>query len=62
MQLLLIDYRPSNAEISEHVHILEKKTDSMRKGLFARHSELSKMYHQMKDEIEQLKVALNNMK
>lgn len=57
MQLELFE-EPRDMRIDREIAELKSQINSLRKGLFARHSELAKMYSHLEHEFETLKQAL----
>ena len=57
-QLMLFEHQPSVDELREQVAAIHQKTEKVRKGIYARHGELTKMYLEVKAELETLKVAM----
>jgi hypothetical protein len=58
MQLLLFKHEPSIDEISNRVDEMQKSSEKVRRGIYAKHSQLNKMYIELKNEFEQLKSAI----
>lgn len=57
MQLELFE-EPREMRIEREIADLKSQISSMRKALFARHSELAKMYHELSHEFATLKHAV----
>lgn len=54
-QLDLFDNPTEAEELRREIQELRKRNDSLRKGLFARHNELFRLYLDQQKEIENLK-------
>lgn len=60
MQLTLFEMEPSFSDLERRVEAIHQKTEKVRRGIYAEHSELKKMYFELKHEFETLKVAISN--
>lgn len=60
MQLTLFEMEPSFSDLERRVEAIHQKTEKVRRGIYAEHSELKKMYHELKHEFETLKIAISN--
>lgn len=61
MALYQLDLFSENTEVcflKQEVEDLKKRTDNLRRGIFSRHSQLEKMYFELKDEVEKLKSVI----
>lgn len=48
--------------IHDEIKVIRQRTDNCRKGLFARHNELARMYYKMQEENQDLKMSLQQLK
>jgi len=54
-------FKPERIDIlDEKIEKIHMTTENVRKGLFARHNELAKMYIELKGELENLKENFRN--
>ncbi len=49
-------------QLKEEIKVTATRSDNVRRGLFARHNELAKMYYSMQEENTQLKKDIHTIK
>ena len=57
LQLELLDKSEMDL-LRERVEKVQKSSDNVRRGIYARHAELAKMYMEVKHELDTLKEAI----
>jgi uncharacterized protein (DUF3084 family) len=58
LEFSILDKNPVELKlefVEKEVNEIRKRSDNVRRGLFARHNELAKLYMQQQSEIERLK-------
>jgi hypothetical protein len=59
MQLELFENNTEVELLKKEIRDIRDRSENVRRGLFARHNELAKLYMEQKEEIDQLKRFIN---
>lgn len=58
MQLTLFEMEPSYSDLERRIEAVHQKSEKVRRGIYAEHTELKKMYHDLKHEFDMLKASI----